>query len=164
MNNIVDSLMELGNVIILWLEDIFSVSKKTEQASSKKESYNNNDVRKSDIKQDGSMSMEDLFELFEKHGIGNDLSDSELENLYNLFSNTSSETLEIFFDALEESGIALEDISSDELLEIFEDSQLDPGENIAAPGKAQISFGGSCSHCDNDVKNTKWSWYVCKEN
>jgi len=33
MNNIVDSLMELGNVIILWLEDIFSVSKKTEQAS-----------------------------------------------------------------------------------------------------------------------------------
>jgi len=68
------------------------------------------------------MSMEDLFELFEEHGIGNDLSDSELENLYNLFSNTSSETLEIFFDALEESGIALEDISSDELLEIFEEA------------------------------------------
>lgn len=28
----------------------------------------------------------------------------------------------------------------------------------------RISFGGSCSHCDNDIKNTKYSWWVCREN
>ncbi len=110
------------------------------------------------------MSIEDLLEFFEDHGIGNDLSNSELENLYTLFSNTSSETLEVFFDALEESGMTLEDISSDELLEIFEDTQSIPDNSVEMTGKSQISFGGSCAHCDNDIKNTKWSWYVCKEN
>lgn len=51
MNNVLDSLLELVNIVALWLEDRFSVKKKTEQLSSKK-NFHNKKLRNSDMKPD----------------------------------------------------------------------------------------------------------------